>query len=47
MDYVALDTDVAVTFVTLAELTEWAIVRAWGRRTVAVLAQRFTPPLSE
>ncbi len=26
-----------VTFVTLAELTEWAIVRAWGRRTVAVL----------
>ena len=26
-----------VTFVTLGELTEWAIVRAWGRRTVAVL----------
>jgi len=24
-----------VTFVTLGELTEWAIVRAWGHRTLA------------
>ncbi|MGH3937616.1 MAG: type II toxin-antitoxin system VapC family toxin [Pseudonocardiaceae bacterium] len=26
-----------VTFVTLGELTEWAIVRAWGSRNIAVL----------
>lgn len=26
-----------VTFVTLGELTEWAIVRGWGRRNIAVL----------
>ena len=26
-----------ITFVTLGELTEWAIARSWGRRTVEVL----------
>lgn len=26
-----------VTFVTLGELTEWAVVRAWGHRNVAAL----------
>lgn len=26
-----------ITFVTLGELTEWAIVRAWGPRNLAVL----------
>jgi predicted nucleic acid-binding protein len=26
-----------ITFVTLGELTEWAITRSWGRRTVEVL----------